>query len=55
MLMERKSERSLLAFAKKVGKRSGQKEGQEEIADSLAGEKNDQEARDKAKAENSLF
>ena len=57
-LMERKSERCVLAFEKKVGKRSRQKEGQEEIADRFSREKDDQEARDEAEAENaenSLF
>ena len=58
MLTERKSESCVLASAKKVGKRSRQKEGQEEIADRFSTEKDDQEARDEAKAENtenSLF
>ena len=49
--MERKSERYVLEFAKKVGKRSHPKEGQEEIADRFSREKDDEEA-DEAEAEN---
>ena len=49
--MERKSERCVLEFAKKVGKRNCQKEGQEEIAHRFSREKDGQEARHEAEAE----
>ena len=52
VLMKRTSERCVLECAKKVRKRTHQKEEQEEIADRFSREKNNQEARDEAEAEN---